>query len=302
MLDKTSFMEVLHEVMELVGTSGKPVSREELKVYFKDMELNAEQEELVYQYLLKGQRRQDAVIAEETLKVAGGKGTHNKTEADKRMHNKAAGDEETVKEAGDEETVKEADLSPVVQELRQSEQKQKEAEKAFLNAPYVKMYLKDIRSIKRLKQEELFPYYERLLAGEDDAADVVLHNYLRRVVAIAKRYVLLKVNMEDVVQEGNMGLLLAVKKLKGKGEQKNIKKYIENEIKKSMENYINQTLEDDNWEQMVLGRARLLQDAREALEKELLRVPSISELSEYTHLSEEEINDISSLIKEKRER
>lgn len=293
MLDKTSFMEVLHEVMELVGTSGKPVSREELKVYFKDMELNAEQEELVYQYLLKGQRGQDAVIAEETLKVAGGKGIHNSTEADKRMHNKAAGDEETVQEA---------ELSPVVQELRQSEQKQKEAEKAFLNAPYVKMYLKDIRSIKRLKQEELFPYYERLLAGEDDAADVVLHNYLRRVVAIAKRYVLLKVNMEDVVQEGNMGLLLAVKKLKGKGEQKNIKKYIENEIKKSMENYINQTLEDDNWEQMVLGRARLLQDAREALAKELLRVPSISELSEYTHLSEEEINDISSLIKEKRER
>ncbi|MBO4998938.1 MAG: hypothetical protein J6D02_13150 [Lachnospira sp.] len=293
MLDKTSFMEVLHEVMELVGTSGKPVSREELKVYFKDMELNAEQEELVYQYLLKGQRGQDAVIAEGTLKEAGDKGTHNKTEADKRMHNKVASDEESVQEA---------ELSPVVQELRQSEQKQKEAEKAFLNAPYVKMYLKDIRSIKRLKQEELFPYYERLLAGEDDAADVVLHNYLHRVVAIAKRYVLLKVNMEDVVQEGNMGLLLAVKKLKGKGEQKNIKKYIENEIKKSMENYINQTLEDDNWEQMVLGRARLLQDAREALAKELLRVPSISELSEYTHLSEEEINDISSLIKEKRER
>lgn len=293
MLDKISFMEVLHEVMELVGTSGKPVSREELRVYFKDMELNAEQEELVYQYLLKGQRGQDAVIAEGTLKEAGDKGTHNKTEADKRMHNKVAGDEESVQEA---------ELSPVVQELRQSEQKQKEAEKTFLNAPYVKMYLKDIRSIKRLKQEELFPYYERLLAGEDDAADVVLHNYLHRVVAIAKRYVLLKVNMEDVVQEGNMGLLLAVKKLKGRGEQKNIKKYIENEIKKSMENYINQTLEDDNWEQMVLGRARLLQDAREALAKELLRVPSISELSEYTHLSEEEINDISSLIKEKRER
>lgn len=273
MLDKASFMEALHEVMEIAKTSDKVMSREELKEYFKDMELTPEQEELVYQYMQKGQQGEDAVIREESLK-----------EAD---------DKDAVKE--------EQDVSPVVQELRQSEERQKAAEKAFLNAPYVKMYLKDIRSIKRLKQEELLPYYERLLAGEDEAAEVVLHNYLRRVVDIAKRYVLLKVNMEDVVQEGNMGLLLAVKRLKGKGEQKHIKRYIENEIRQSMEDYINQTMEDVNWEQMVLGRARLLQDAKEALAKELLHVPSIEELSQYTHMPEDEIADIFSLIKEKKE-
>lgn len=288
MLDKTSFMEALHEVMEIAKTSEKPVGREELRTYFEDMELTAEQEELVYQYLLKGQQGETAAISEEVLREESNRGTDNKAAGDSGADNKAMDQE--------------AGMSPVVQELRHSEQKQKEAEKAFLNAPYVKMYLKDIRSIKRLKQEELLPYYEQLLAGEDAAADVVLHNYLRRVVDIAKRYVLLKVNMEDVVQEGNMGLLLAVKRLKGSGEQKNIKQYIENEIKHSMEEYINQTIEDDNWEQMVLGRARLLQDAREALAKELLRVPDMAELSEYTHLPVEEIKDIMSLIKEKKAR
>lgn len=273
MLDKASFMETLHGVMELAKTSEQPMSREEVMGYFDGIDLTQEQEELVYQFMLTNQQ---------------GEAFAGDTKSDGNTSGKA--------DKGNG-----AAMAPVVQELKQSEQKQKEAEKAFLNAPYVKMYLKDIRSIKRLKQEELLPYYERLLAGEDEAAEVVLHNYLRRVVDIAKRYVLLKVNMEDVVQEGNMGLLLAVKRLKGKGEQKHIKRYIENEIKQSMEDYIDQTMEDDNWEQMVLGRARLLQDAREALAKELLHVPSMAELSEYTHLPEEEIADIMSLIKEKRE-
>ena len=50
MVDKTVFMETLRSVQELAKASSEPMSREELLEYFKDMDLSAEQRELVYQY------------------------------------------------------------------------------------------------------------------------------------------------------------------------------------------------------------------------------------------------------------
>ena len=50
----------------------------------------------------------------------------------------------------------------------------------------------------------------------------------------------------------------------------------------------------------VLGKAALLHEARKYLAKENSQDPSIRQLSEYTHISPEEIQDILALQKEKR--
>lgn len=185
-----------------------------------------------------------------------------------------------------------------VEKLQNSTQEQKQAEDKFLKSSYVKMYLDDIAAVERLEEEAMKSHYAALLAGEKDAVPVIVNQFLHRVIEIAKRYVLLNVRMEDVVQEGNMALVIAVNDLLGRGEQPGIEEYLQEQIQSAMEQFIDQTLEDENWENAVLSRARLLNEAREALAKELMHVPSLTELSDYTKLSEKEISDIMALIKE----
>ena len=258
MLDKQTFMENLHDVMEIAKISDHPLSREEIMVYFEGMELSKEQEELIYSYLQK-------------------------------------------QPLAEEEEKEEEDTDSAREKLMESNKRQKEAEKAFLQSPYVKMYCDDISTIKKLEEEELLPYYDALLAGEETAAAVVIENYLERVLELAKRYVTLDVTMSDVLQEGNMALILAVNRLKEEPTE-NVREYLEHEVKQAMEQYIDEMLADSDWQQVLLSRAQLLNDAKQALTKEKMHIPGTKELSEYTHLSEEEIADLLALIKEKKEK
>lgn len=258
MLDKQTFMENLHDVMEIAKISDHPLSREEIMGYFEGMELSKEQEELIYSYLQK-------------------------------------------QPLAEEEEKEEEDTESAREKLMESNKQQKEAEKAFLQSPYVKMYCDDISTIKKLEEEELLPYYDALLAGEETAAAVVIENYLERVLELAKRYVTLDVTMSDVLQEGNMALILAVNRLKEEPTE-NVREYLEHEVKQAMEQYIDEMLADSDWQQVLLSRAQLLNDAKQALTKEKMHIPGTKELSEYTHLSEEEIADLLALIKEKKEK
>lgn len=258
MLDKQTFMENLHDVMEIAKISDHPLSREEIMVYFEGMELSKEQEELIYSYLQK-------------------------------------------QPLAEEEEKEEEDTDSAREKLMESNKQQKEAEKAFLQSPYVKMYCDDISTIKKLEEEELLPYYDALLAGEETAAAIVIENYLEQVLELAKRYVTLDVTMSDVLQEGNMALILAVNRLKEEPTE-NVREYLEHEVKQAMEQYIDEMLADSDWQQVLLSRAQLLNDAKQALTKEKMHIPGTKELSEYTHLSEEEIADLLALIKEKKEK
>lgn len=51
MVDKNLFIETLHEVAEIAKTSQQPLTKEEIRKYFDQMELSAQQEEMIYQYL-----------------------------------------------------------------------------------------------------------------------------------------------------------------------------------------------------------------------------------------------------------
>lgn len=199
-----------------------------------------------------------------------------------------------------EETEDELDVK--VEELRSSTEEQKKAEEEFLNSAYVKMYMEDIAGIEPLAQGELESLYDALLRGDVEASALVVNQYLHQVIELAKRYVLLDVRMEDVIQEGNMALLMAVNELLGVEEARDVDACLKEQIQLGMERFIDETLENENWQNAVLARAGLLNEAKQALARELLRVPSLEELSEYTKLSVEEISDIMALVKEKKAR
>ena len=60
MLDQSVFTETIHEVVEIIRTSATPLSKEEILGYFKEMELNEQQENMVLEFLLTPHEEEEA--------------------------------------------------------------------------------------------------------------------------------------------------------------------------------------------------------------------------------------------------
>ncbi|MBF0532693.1 MAG: RNA polymerase sigma factor RpoD/SigA [Candidatus Omnitrophica bacterium] len=76
----------------------------------------------------------------------------------------------------------------------------------------VKSYLKDIRSIPLLSPEEELDLAYRVKKGDKAAREKMIRANLRLVISIAKRYVNLGVPLNDLIEEGNIGLMRGVEK------------------------------------------------------------------------------------------
>jgi RNA polymerase primary sigma factor len=76
----------------------------------------------------------------------------------------------------------------------------------------VRLYLREIGKIPLLSSEEELALANRVVAGDKDAKDKMAEANMRLVVSIAKRYVGRGLDLLDLIQEGNTGLLRAVEK------------------------------------------------------------------------------------------
>ena len=76
----------------------------------------------------------------------------------------------------------------------------------------VRLFLREIGQIPLLSAEEELTLAKQVVAGDKDAKDKMAVANLRLVVSIAKRYVGRGLDLLDLIQEGNTGLLRAVEK------------------------------------------------------------------------------------------
>lgn len=76
----------------------------------------------------------------------------------------------------------------------------------------VRLYLREIGKIPLLSSEEELALAKRVVAGDKRAKDQMAEANMRLVVSIAKRYVGRGLDLLDLIQEGNTGLLRAVEK------------------------------------------------------------------------------------------
>ncbi len=92
---------------------------------------------------------------------------------------------------------------------------EKTAKKAYLDDisdDSVRLYLREIGKIPLLTAEQELALAQRVVAGEKKAKDQMAEANMRLVVSIAKRYVGRGLDLLDLIQEGNTGLLRAVEK------------------------------------------------------------------------------------------
>jgi RNA polymerase primary sigma factor len=75
-----------------------------------------------------------------------------------------------------------------------------------------KQYLKEVNEIPLLSPTEESDLAEKAVKGDKLAADELVTRNLRFVISVAKQYATDKISLEDLVNEGNIGLIKAVEK------------------------------------------------------------------------------------------
>jgi RNA polymerase primary sigma factor len=76
----------------------------------------------------------------------------------------------------------------------------------------LRLYLREISRIPLLSAQREFEVAQRIARGDRDARNALIEANLRLVVSIAKRYVGQGLPLEDLIGEGNIGLIRAVTK------------------------------------------------------------------------------------------
>ena len=161
-----------------------------------------------------------------------------------------------------------------------------------MDSQYLKMYLKDLEAVKEADEAELTLLFQAVREKKDSVKERFIEVHLPKVIEIAKLYQNRGVTLEDLIQEGNIGLLCAVETLYTDTVLENETEFIEGYVRNSMEQIIYENGESSSFEQEIIDKISYIRKASENLKEELGREGNIHELARYVKISEEELIDI----------
>ncbi len=198
------------------------------------------------------------------------------------------------------------DASPSAEELSQLQEELDEESKIEEEVPQVeeystgdpvRMYLREIGKVPLLTQEEEQALAKRIAQGDQEAAKQMTEANLRLVVSIAKRYVGRGMQLLDLIQEGNLGLLKAVEKYdftKGFKFSTYATWWVRQAITRALADQARTIRIPVH---MVETMNKLTQCSRK-LQQELGREPTVEELSKAMRMTPERINEIRQMCME----
>ena len=228
--------------MTEVREKGSQITVDEVKTYFSGMDLNEEQIELVFDYLLaqkvvvKGYIKMDMPVSDETQLVL--------TE--------------------DEEA-------------------------------YLKEYLEDLKAFKVVSEQEREVLFEKMIKGDSRAKNRVVEMYLQDVIEIAKEMYHPEIFLGDLIQEGNVGLILGAELVT---DVETAHQTITEQIRQSMQMLIEEHTELSSRDKKMVEKVAMLDESIKNLTEELGRKVTIDELAVYMGMTEDEIEDILKLTGE----
>ena len=141
-----------------------------------------------------------------------------------------------------------------------------------------------------LSKEEEVSLAKQVELGDELARQKLVRANLRLVVAVASKYSGLNISMEDLIQEGNLGLIKATEKYNYRLGYK-FSTYaiwwIRQRILKAIDDH-SRTIRIPSY---IISRLSKLTVARDLLYRDLQREPTAEEVSQFTEFSVEEIEE-----------
>lgn len=153
------------------------------------------------------------------------------------------------------------------------------------------LYLREIQKIPTVPEEEKGGLAKRAREGDEGAMHALVLAHLRFVVYVAKKYMNRGLPLSDLVNEGNIGLIKAVKKF---DETRNFKftTYAVWWIKQRMQQAV---IENSHSIRLPMNKEILLQKMSKHMNnywKTFQQEPTVAELSEAMNLSEYDVYNL----------
>lgn len=152
------------------------------------------------------------------------------------------------------------------------------------------MYLKEINKVPLMTREEEREVATRAKSGDQKALDQLVQANLRFVVSVAKRYANQGIPIEDLVNEGNLGLIKAARRFDVERGYKFIS-YAVWWVRQSMLFSLSQS---SRIVRLPLNRANILYKINKVskeLDQELGRAPTAEEISKHIDIPVAEVED-----------
>lgn len=140
-------------------------------------------------------------------------------------------------------------------------------------------------------EKEFDKAFKEIAREMKEARDEFIKSNLRLVISIAKKYTTKKLGLNDLIQEGNLGLLIAIDKFDYTMGFK-FSTYATNWIKQSIERAIADNDRTIRVPVQTVGKIKKYAYAHSFLLQELGREPSIYELAKQLNLTEIEVQAI----------
>lgn len=191
-------------------------------------------------------------------------------------------------------------LAPEEESVSAPEKPEEEAEEATFEdveaSKVFRMFMEEVEGLKTYKPEELSMMYVKLLQGDKAVITLISEAWMKRVVEIARKENANRFGLEDIIQEGNMGLFLKLTELCGSKAAINVEEELLEAVKASMKAYISEIAGEDDNEQAVVGKVNLINEAIKFLQGPNGERPSMKAMADYTGLDEEELQEILDII------
>ncbi|MGP1612269.1 MAG: hypothetical protein ACTTG8_04185 [Catonella sp.] len=259
------FSNRLADLIAQAHMSGNKIHESDIREFFEDLELDESHFNHIFAYLKASH------IAIE--------GCESKEEIEEEAKKYAEAAKAQLEEAAREGLEKKSNIKDTKKTIKyQSE---------FLN-----MYLNELKHIEKMTLKEEQNIMKLLLEGDEESETSYIDRKLHKVVEIARGFELTEDYFKELIEEGNIGLLMGIKELKEKPEEENPIEFIESRIESAMQDFLEESLEIESTANAMVAKVNFVSDAAKKMKEMNGSSPTLKELASYTNLTEAELTDI----------
>lgn len=149
----------------------------------------------------------------------------------------------------------------------------------------LKMYLEEVKAVAPAVEGEKESLFEEYKRGSEQAKERLIKLHLMDTLQIASEYKEQGVALSDLIQEANMGLLLALED--GETEEREIKR----RIREAVEEVLDAEGREDTMQEHLTEELNRLDEASRKLAEENGQAPAIEELAEYLGMTEDTVRE-----------
>jgi RNA polymerase primary sigma factor len=151
-------------------------------------------------------------------------------------------------------------------------------------------YFKQISTGKLLTHQQEIELSQRIEAGDNEARRIMIESNLRLAISIAKKYQRSGCNLEDLIQESNVGLIKAVDRFDWRRGFK-FSTYASWWIKQSVRRHVTDSMSDVRMPSHAVSLAYKIGNFIRDYENEFNHKPTNSEIAEMMGISEAAVEE-----------